>query len=154
MARLRVGTGLAAIVFLLGLYGLAMPARAGCDGGRMSCAPPAFPTIQPVRSEAGHVYGAIAYSTRNGAFGFATQYGDSDSANQTALAQCAKRGAGCRVVISFSNLCAAVAADDDDGVFWGTAGTRLEAQRQAMLHCRRDGDPGTCEIKAWACSFP
>lgn len=154
MARLRVGTGLGAIIFLLGLCGLTIPADAGCTSGRMSCVAPARSMVQPVRSEAGHVYGAIAYSTRNGAFGFSTQYGDSDSANQAALDQCAKRGSGCRVIISFSNLCASVVADDDDGVFWGTAGTRLEAQRQAMLYCRRDGDPGTCEIKAWACSYP
>lgn len=106
------------------------------------------------RSEAGHVYGAISYSTRNGAFGFSTRYADSDSANKAAQQECAKHGAGCRVVISFSNLCASVAADDRNGVFWGTAGTRTEAQHQALLYCRRDGDAKTCETKAWACSFP
>ncbi|MGE0151119.1 MAG: DUF4189 domain-containing protein [Reyranellaceae bacterium] len=115
---------------------------------------PTAATVLHARSEAGHVYGAISYSTRNGAFGFSTRHGDSDSANRAAQENCAKRGAGCRVIISFSNLCASVAADDDGGVFWGTAGTRLEAQRQVMFYCQRDGDPKTCEIKAWACSFP
>lgn len=106
------------------------------------------------RSEAGHVYGAIAYSTRNGAFGFATRHADSDSANDAAQANCVRRGAGCRVIISFSNLCASVTADNNGGVFWGTAGTRAEAERQALFYCRRDGDAKTCENKAWACSFP
>jgi len=115
--------------------------------------PPAA-TVLHARSEAGHVYGAISYSTRNGAFGFSTRHGDSDSANRAAQENCTKHGTGCRVIISFSNLCASVAADSGGGVFWGTAGTRLEAQHQALFYCKRDGDPTTCETKAWACSFP
>lgn len=133
---MRIATGLLSAITVIGSLG------------------PLAATPLMARSEAGHVYGAISYSSRNGAFGFATRHGDSDSANRAALEECAKRGAGCRVVISFSNLCASVAADSDGGVFWGTAGTRLEAERQALFYCRRDGDPKTCETKAWACSFP
>lgn len=153
MARLRVGTGLAAFLFVSTLLGQATAAYADCIGGRMSCRPPNYPALQSARSEAGHLYGSLAYSKRNGAYGWSTGFGDSDSADQVALENCGKRGPGCYVVISFSNLCAAVAADDSGGVFWGTAGTKLEAQRQSMLYCKRDGDPGSCEIKVWACSY-
>jgi len=132
----RIGTGLLSIIAIAIMLG-----------------PPAAEMLL-ARSEAGHIYGALAYSKRNGAYGFSTGFGDSESANEYAMEKCGQRGAGCYVVISFSNLCASVAADDSGGVFWGTAGTRQEAQRQSMLYCKRDGDAATCEIKVWACSIP
>lgn len=133
---MRVRTGLLSIIALGILLG-----------------PPAASILQ-ARSEAGHIYGALAYSKRDGSFGWSTGFGDSESANDYAMEKCGQRGKGCYVVISFSNLCASVSADDSGGVFWGTAGTRQEAQHQSQLYCKRDGDAATCEIKIWACSIP
>jgi len=153
MAQQRVGTGLLAILSAILCLTAAAPAGADCAAGPGLCRRQSLPGLSLARSEAGHVYGALAYSKRNGAFGWSTGFGDSDSANDYALEKCAQRGAGCYVVISFSNLCASVSADDEGGVFWGTAGTRLEAQRQSQLYCNRNGSPN-CEVKVWACSMP
>ena len=152
MAPRRRASGLATwLCAAILLPAAAAPVAAECGGsGYRLCRDP---DLLLARSEAGHVYGAIAYSRQTGAFGFATRFGDSDSANALALGNCAKRGPGCYVVISFSNLCASVSADNRDGVFWGTAGTRTEAQRQSQLHCNRDGGD-ECKVVAWACSFP
>ncbi len=155
MALKRVGL----VVVLVGIIILGnggVPAQAACLGGAglaICTNPQAVSNLHYARSEAGHVYGAIAYSKKNGAFGWSNGFGDSDGADDLALENCSKRGPGCYVVISFSNLCASVSADDDGGVFWGTAGTRQEAQRQSQLYCNRDGSTN-CGVKAWACSIP
>jgi hypothetical protein len=158
MTAKRHATGLsggllAGLVLLAGVC----PASADCDSVAQSAScrhRQNVPALQYARSEAGHIYGALAYSKRDGAYGFSTGFADSESANEYALTKCSQRGRSCYVVISFSNLCASVAADDAGGVFWGTAGTRQEAQRQSMLYCRRDGEAATCQIKVWACSMP
>ncbi len=153
MARLRVGTGLAAFLFILSLVVQATPAEADCTGGRMSCRPPNYPALQTARSEYGHIYGALAYSPRNGSYGWSTGYDDSESANAAAMETCSAHGPGCYVVISFSNLCASVSVDDEGAVSWGTGGTRTEAQYQSQNYCRKQGGRN-CEIKVWACSIP
>lgn len=155
MTAMRHATGFWAI-FLAGVALLANagPAAAACGDRLGACRHrQSVPDLHYVRSEAGHLYGAIAYSKRDGSFGWSTGFGDSESANEYALDKCSQRGSGCYVVISFSNLCASVSVDTTGGVFWGTAGTRQEAQRQSQLYCGRDGGPN-CRVLAWACSYP
>ena len=58
-------------------------------------------------------YGAIAYAEHNGAYGFSYHYHSATEANQRALSDCMAHGADCKVVISFSETCAALAAGDN-----------------------------------------
>ncbi|HEY6417414.1 MAG TPA: DUF4189 domain-containing protein [Candidatus Binataceae bacterium] len=96
-------------------------------------------------------YGAIAYAEKNGAYGFSYDVNNADEANHRALSNCAKNGDGCKVVISFSNNCAALAAGDNNRFATSMAGTRAQAQADAMTACGSSGGHN-CDIKAWTCA--
>ena len=98
-------------------------------------------------------FGAIAYAKKNGAYGFSYDVNDSDTANQRALNNCAKNGDGCKLVISFSNTCAALAAGDNERFATSLGNTKSDAQSQALAECGRDGGKN-CDIKAWSCARP
>ena len=78
-------------------------------------------------------YGAIAYAEHNGAYGFSYHYHSAAEANQHALSDCLAQGAGCKVVISFSETCAALAAGDNDRFAASLGDGRGEAQGNALL---------------------
>lgn len=105
------------------------------------------------RTEAGHVFGALAYNGENDAIGWSYNYADSDEAEKVALNGCAKQGAGCYIVITFSNSCAAVTVDKATVVYSMEGPTKDEAQKNAMGRCEAGGKGG-CQIKVWSCSFP
>ncbi|MGO9060001.1 MAG: DUF4189 domain-containing protein [Candidatus Binataceae bacterium] len=91
-------------------------------------------------------YGAIAYSESSGAYGFSYDYHNAEDANQRALSDCNKEEDGCKVVISFSENCAALAAGDNHR-FGVTLGDGSEAARaNALTACRQNGGKH-CEIK-------
>jgi len=96
-------------------------------------------------------HGAIAYAEQNGAYGFSYNVNSASAANQRALSNCTKHGDGCKVVISFSETCAALAAGDNDRFAASRGDGRGEAQGNALTACSRDGGKH-CEIKAWACA--
>jgi hypothetical protein len=96
-------------------------------------------------------YGAIAYAEHNGAYGFSYHYHSAAEANQNALSECLAQGADCKVVISFSETCAALAAGDN-GRFAASRGDgRGEAQSNALTARSRDGGRH-CGIKTWTCA--
>ncbi len=96
-------------------------------------------------------YGAIAYAEDNGAYGFSYDYHSAAEANRRALADCTTQGAGCKVVISFSETCAALAAGNNDRFAASRGDWRGEAQGNALTACSRNGGKN-CEIKAWTCA--
>jgi len=96
-------------------------------------------------------YGAIAYAEHNGAYGFSYHYHSAAEAEQRALSDCMTKGAGCEVVISFSETCAALAAGDNDRFAASRGDGAGKAESEALTACSRNGGKH-CEIKAWACA--
>lgn len=94
-------------------------------------------------------YGAIAYDAANVAYGWSYGMGDEREAEMRALSGCRENGDACKVVVTFVNSCAAVAADEKKRFTTGQGRTQKEAQAAAMAACG-----GDCEIKVWSCSLP
>src|SRR5262249_15208838 len=59
-------------------------------------------------------YGAIAYGAESTAYGYAYDQPSESAAGRRALSDCRKHGDDCRLVVSFSNGCAALAAGDGE----------------------------------------
>lgn len=113
-------------------------ARADCVGA--PCEQPAI------------AYGAIAYGAQSTAYGYSLDQRTQQAADRAALNDCAPNGDDCKVVASFSNSCAAVAAIEDKGVFsTGNGGTEEEAKDAALKTCERTHGRG-CELEVWACA--
>jgi hypothetical protein len=99
-------------------------------------------------------YGAIAYSRKNGAYGWSKSYDDKKGADGTALANCAKNSDDCEVVATFANSCAALAAGDHSVVRWKTAASKEEAGDAAVKACADAGGGNACHVQVSACSLP
>jgi hypothetical protein len=98
------------------------------------------------------VWGAIAYSKSDKAFGYSFEQGEEAAARNIALANCRKHGTSCVVETVFSRACAALAAGGDH-IGWGTDHTREGAEKRAMSECTLTGAKG-CAIQTWVCSAP
>ncbi len=95
-------------------------------------------------------YGAIAYSIKDGAYGFSDSFKNRKQAEKTALTYCSKYGAKCEVMVWFYNSCGAVAADGKKAG-WGQADTQAEAIKKALAKCKKAGGKN-CKIKTSHCS--
>ena len=98
------------------------------------------------------MFGAIAYGADSEAYGFAYDLPDANTANKRALVNCTKNGRDCKIVSTFSNACAAVAAAGKRFSV-ATANTGAKARADAMTACGRGGG-GVCEVKVWSCAMP
>jgi hypothetical protein len=99
------------------------------------------------------LFGAIAYGAESEATGWAYDYETEDEARHNALRNCAKNGNDCRVVMSFSNSCGAVAAGTNKRFATGEGVSQKQAQADAVANCSSAG--GTkCDIQAWSCTKP
>ena len=98
-------------------------------------------------------YGAIAYGAQSTAAGWAFDLGTAGDAHRRALSNCTQHGDDCKVVVSFSNSCAAVAAGTNKRFATGQASNREQAQANAVAACGRQGG-AQCEIQAWSCALP
>ena len=97
-------------------------------------------------------FGAIAYGARSTANGYAFGKSNMADAVHTAMANCQAHGGDCKIVASFSNSCAAVAAVESKNVFSvGQGKTRAQSQSSAMAVCTSAHGKG-CEIEAWTCA--
>ncbi|HYL59524.1 MAG TPA: DUF4189 domain-containing protein [Candidatus Acidoferrales bacterium] len=106
--------------------------------------------VAPARAD---TYGAIAYSEQNAAYAWSVDMGNAEDANSTALSSCTRKGDGCKVVISFSNSCAALAVGTNNRFATGQAGTRQQAESDALNACRARGVT-RCDIKLAYCVNP
>ena len=109
--------------------------------------------VSIVRADDAQSYGAIAYDRSNGATGWSYSQDDSHTADSLALSQCTKNGGACKVVVSFTNRCAAVAAGTYDRVTTAQGDDADDAQASAITDCSAQGGR-QCAIQAWACSLP
>jgi len=115
---------LTAILVLLALLIIALEASAARSGKRQ-------------------LWGAIAYSTKSGSYGYAIDRKTKRDAETEAFRQC---GANCDLIRTFRDACVAVAAkptrtSSDSGA------SREIAEMKAMKKCGSD-----CAIKVWACT--
>jgi Domain of unknown function (DUF4189) len=98
-------------------------------------------------------YGAIAYDSESGAYGWSNDLYNGPDAEKQALANCRDHGEGCKVVVDFWDSCGAVAADDSGHFGSAYADSRKDAETKAIDACQSDSGE-SCEIKVWSCARP
>ena len=89
------------------------------------------------------LFGAIAYSTKSGSYGFAVDRKTKRDAEMDAFRQC---GTDCDLIRPFRDACAAVASKPTR-TSSATGASRDIAEMQAMKKCGSD-----CAVKVWACT--
>ncbi|MFN8392089.1 MAG: DUF4189 domain-containing protein [Bdellovibrionota bacterium] len=95
-------------------------------------------------------YGAIAYSMKEGAYGFSDDWDNRQDAEKHALEACTENGPGCEVVVWFFDSCGAVVGSGTL-VSWGQDAMESAARRKALEACAKQG--GTkCNVKVSHCS--
>ena len=92
-------------------------------------------------------FGAIAYSTSSGSYGYSYDYSSRGEAEDRALAECS---GDCKVVLWFKNACGALAVGNDHGYGTAWAGERGEAEATAMGYCRQYSQG--CQVVRWVCT--
>ncbi|HXZ54166.1 MAG TPA: DUF4189 domain-containing protein [Burkholderiales bacterium] len=115
---------LTAILVLLALLIVALDAAAARRGNRQ-------------------LWGAIAYSTKTGSYGYAIDRKTKRDAEMEAYRQC---GANCDLIRHFRDACAAVASKPTR-TSSDTGASREIAEMKAMKKCGSD-----CAVKVWACT--
>src|SRR3989338_5865201 len=95
-------------------------------------------------SGGGKIYGAIAYSKRNGAYGYSHGWTSRKKAEKVALKNCSDNGSGCKSVVWFYNSCGAVASDGRH-VTSGRDSTSRIAAEQALGKCNKSFFKGKCK---------
>ena len=102
-------------------------------------------------------YGALSIDRKNGFYyGWAYDYATLAEAEQRAVAECAKRGGNCTVVLSFSGEgCAAyrtINGNVGTAFGWGVAATKAEADAIAIKECRDRSKEIYPSNYVWACN--
>jgi hypothetical protein len=99
-------------------------------------------------------YAAIAYGAKSTAYGYSLDQHTQQAAERGALADCRSNGDDCKVVASFADSCAAVAAIESKGVFsTGNGPTEQEAKDAALKTCEHTQGRG-CQLEVWTCAKP
>jgi hypothetical protein len=89
-------------------------------------------------------WGALAYDSRTGQYGYAIDYRTRRAAESEAFRQC---GAQCDLIKSFRDTCAAVAVRGRVHA-WDTGASREIAEMKARKKCGGDA----CKVVVWACT--
>jgi hypothetical protein len=97
-------------------------------------------------SSAGGYWASIAVSQRTGNVGYAYDHASKNAANSAAINKCGV--SDCRVAVSVTNGCVAIAQARNGA--WGTAwsGSRAGAERIAIDHTAGSG----ARVIGWACT--
>lgn len=96
-------------------------------------------------------YGAIALSTKTGAWGTSYNYDTESGARNRATSECRKHADDCRVFRTFQNVCAALASDGSGNFGWAWGYTNNERRRRAIQQCRDQGGQD-CKIETTFCT--
>jgi uncharacterized protein DUF4189 len=89
------------------------------------------------------LWGAIAYSSKTGSYGYAVDRKTKRDAEMDAFRQC---GSNCDLIRHFRDACAAVASKPTR-TSSDTGASREIAEMKAMKKCG-----GGCTVKVWACT--
>ena len=106
--------------------------------------------ILPSAASAGD-WGAIALSTRTGAWGTSYNYDDEEEARDRAMTECRKNARDCKVFRTFENTCVAVAGDGSGNFGWAWGYTTSERRRRAISQCRDQGGRN-CKVETTFCT--
>jgi Domain of unknown function (DUF4189) len=90
------------------------------------------------------LWGAIAYDTKTGSYGYAVDRKTKRDAETDAFRQC---GSNCGLIRTFRDACAAVAAKPTR-TSSDTGASREIAEAKALKKC----GGGECKIAVWACT--
>ena len=93
-------------------------------------------------------YGAIAYSTDNGMYGYTYDYTALSSAEMDALKNCGD--AACMIILWFKNSWGALAIGDGNAYGAATAASKDDAETSAMTFCSQQAK--NCKVAQWVCS--
>ena len=94
------------------------------------------------------LWGAIAYSTATGSYGFSYDQETQADAINIAVENCT--GDDCKAVVWFHNSCGAFAKGTQGAYGWGIDTDRDEAKEKAMAACRTRG--AQCHIVQSVCT--
>jgi len=90
------------------------------------------------------LWGAIAYHSSTGVYGFAVDLKTKREAEAEAVRQC---GADCDVIKTFRNACGAI-AEHARHFAWDSGASREIAERKAITKCGGKD----CRVVVWACT--
>jgi len=89
-------------------------------------------------------WGAIAYNTRTGTFGYTVDVASKRNAETEAFKRC---GSDCDLIKAFRNACGAIAARPKHAA-WDIGASRAIAEAKALRKCGSE----SCKIAVWACT--
>ena len=89
------------------------------------------------------LWGAIAYNSKTGAYGYTIDQRTKRDAETSAFNQC---GSGCGMIKTFRDACGVVAVDGKR-VTYESGASREIAESKARAKCGE-----SCTIKVWACT--
>ena len=110
-----------------------------------------FASVVSCAALAQDYFGAIAYSARSGANGWAKDHPSREAAEKAALAACRPHANDCRAVLWFKNGCGALAAGAKAHIYgygWGT--TQALADAEALKGCSKHARD--CKVKHQVCT--
>ena len=102
----------------------------------------------PVEAQAQDNYGAIAYSSSTGRYGYSYDFGSRAEAENYAISKCGR--GDCVVKVWFKNACGALAVGRRGALGWGLAGSRGSAEDRALSECQ--SRTSGCSVRTWACT--
>ena len=94
-------------------------------------------------------FGAIAYSPRSGADGWAKDHPSREAAERAAVSACSKHAKDCRSVVWFKNGCGAIAVSDK-AYGWGWGTTQKLADTEAIRACTKHA--AGCKVRRQVCT--
>lgn len=101
------------------------------------------------RAAAQDYFGAIAFSPKTRAHGWAYDYASRSEAQARAMSECRRHAGDCVDAVWFRNACGALAVGSKAfGAGWGS--NRNLAERSALQSCRRFSDD--CSVIRWICT--
>ena len=95
-------------------------------------------------------FGAIAYSPKSGAHGWAKDHKTRAAAEKAALTACRKHAQDCRSAVWFKNGCGALVVNSKRRYYWGWGTTQNLADDAATKACSKKGDG--CKVTVQICT--
>ena len=102
----------------------------------------------PAEAQAQDNYGAIAYSSSTGRYGYSYDFGSRAEAENYAISKCGR--SDCVVKVWFRNACGALAVGRRGALGWGWAGSRGQAEGRALSECQSRASG--CNVRVWSCT--
>jgi hypothetical protein len=104
--------------------------------------------LYPAEARAQDMYGAIAYSSSTGRYGYSYDGGSRSEAEDYARSKCGR--GDCAIKVWFKNACGALAVGRRGGAGWGWSSSRESAESVALNECQ--SRTSGCNMRTWACT--